>query len=73
MHKGNHLAPYWLLTWSEGISADYSLRTGFLATGTPQYKMMFCDLSLRVTVYHKILSWKTEFSPMVFPLCSKGI
>lgn len=46
MHKGDHFAPYWLLTCSEGENADYSLTTGFLATRTPQYKMLFYDLSL---------------------------
>lgn len=46
MHKGDHFAPYWLLACSEGENADYSLTTGFLATRTPQYKMLFYDRSL---------------------------
>lgn len=46
MHKGDHFAPYWLLTCSEGGKCRYSLKIGFMATRTPQYKMLFYDLSM---------------------------
>jgi hypothetical protein len=50
------------------VNADYSITVGFLATRTPQYGILFCNLSVGLTLHHRALSWKAELVPWLSPM-----
>lgn len=58
MHNGTILPPigYQLRSGKKNVNAGYFITVGFLATGTPWYSILFCNLRLGVALHHRTLS-----------------